>query len=387
VFTPYFPPSVGGLETLVGEYTGVLVERGHVVDVITSSEPGDLPKDEVWRGAAVHRVPMHSPLYRHDVSRISEVRREISALKRDLTPDVLHVQMADGSVFFHSLTEAAYAGPTVVTVHSALAAAEAREGTPLHRALVSAEWITGPSASMLEQTYRLVPSIEPRSSVVLNGMDTGRIAVSPLPFDPPRVLLLGRLVDEKGFDVALRACAQVVASMPDVRVLVAGDGPARADLVALVDDLGLTEKVEWLGSVPGDGVPAVLARATVVAMPSRYAEPFGLVAVEAALAGRPVVASAVGGLPEVIHHERTGLLVPPDDTAALTAALQRVLGDRALATRLGTAGRRRAETDFAIDRHVDAFESIFARLVSEGAQAEQEGTMNTAETVADRGAR
>jgi len=136
--------------------------------VLTSSEPGDLPKDETWRGAAVHRLPLHSPLFRQDVSRITQVRTEISALKRDLAPDVLHVHMADGSVFFHSLTAAAYTGPTVVTVHSALAAAEAPDGTPLHRVLLSAEWVTGCSQSMLEQTTRVVPEIAPRSSVVLN---------------------------------------------------------------------------------------------------------------------------------------------------------------------------------------------------------------------------
>jgi glycogen(starch) synthase len=364
VFTPYFPPVLGGLETLLGEYVGALAERGHVVDVLTSSEPGDLPEEDTWRGVAVHRVPMHSPLYRQDVSRISQVRKQVAALKHDLAPDMLHVHMADGSVFFHTLTEPAYTGPTVVTVHSALAAAEAHLGTPLHRVLTAADWVTGCSRSMLEQTRRVVPEIVRRSSVVLNGMDTGRISVSALPFDPPVVLLLSRLVPEKGIDVALHACVRVSSELPDVQVALAGDGPEREALVALVDELDLGDTVEFLGGVPMHDVAAVLQRATVVVVPSRYEEPFGLVAVEAGLAGRPVVASRVGGLPEVVEDGRNGLLVPQDDPDALADAILTVLRNPGFAQRLGAEGRARAERDFGLDRHVTAYEELFLELLA-----------------------
>jgi glycogen(starch) synthase len=364
VFTPYFPPNLGGLETLLGEYVGGLTEHGHAVDVLTSTEPGDLAEEDTWRGAAVHRVPLHSPLYRQDVSRISQVRKKVTALKQDLAPDVLHVHMADGSVFFHTLTAPAYTGPTVVTVHSALAAAEAHPGTPLYRVLTTADWVTGCSQSMLEQTWRVVPEIAPRSSVVLNGMDTSRIAVSPVPFDPPVVLLLSRLVQEKGIDVALHACVRVRRELPDVKVALAGDGPERDALVALIDELDLGSTVERLGGVPMHDVPALLERATVVVVPSRYEEPFGLVAVEAGLAGRPVVASRVGGLPEVVEDGRNGLLVPPDDPDALAAAVLTVLRDPGLAERLGAEGRVRAERDFGLDRHVTAYEELFLQLLA-----------------------
>ena len=115
VFTPYFPPNLGGLETLLGEYVGVLAARGHVVDVLTSSEPGDLPADTTWRGATVHRLPLHSPVYRQDVARIARVRADVAAHKRDFAPDVVHVHLADGTVFFHALTRDAIECATVVT--------------------------------------------------------------------------------------------------------------------------------------------------------------------------------------------------------------------------------------------------------------------------------
>ena len=97
-------------------------------------------------------------------------------------------------------------------------------------------------------------------------------------------------------------------------------------------------------------------------MPSRI-EPFGLVALEAAQLGRPVVASAVDGLPEVVVHGETGLLVPPDDPAALARAIAVLLDDPLRARALGAAARRRAETVFAWDRYVAAHEQLFEKIL------------------------
>ncbi len=365
MFTPYFPPNLGGLETLLGEYVGVLAARGHAVDVLTSSEPGDLPARASWRGASVHRLPLHSPVYRQDVARIAHVRADVAERKREFAPDVVHVHLADGTVFFHALTRDAIDCPTVVTIHSAVVAAEATPGTPSHQVLTAADWVTGCSASMLEQVLRVVPEIATCSSVVLNGLDVTRLSPTPLAFDPPCVLLLGRLTYEKGFDVALRACAEVVREFPSLRVVLAGDGPARASLTALADDLGLDDRLDVRGAVPSPDVSALLAGATVVAVPSRYEEPFGLVALEAALAARPVVASRVGGLPEVVVDGETGMLVPSDDPHALADGLRAVLRDPDRASRLGAAGRGRAERDFSVERHTTEFETLFERLVNE----------------------
>jgi glycogen(starch) synthase len=327
-----------------------------------------LPAEATWRGASVHRFPLHSPVYRQDVARIAQVRVELAAHKREFAPDVVHVQLADGTVFFHALTRDAVDCATVVTVHSAVVAAEATPGTPSHQVLTTADWVTGCSGSMLDQVRRVVPDIVERSSVVLNGLDPTRLSPTPVPSEP-LVLLIGRLTPEKGFDVALRACASVARDVSGLRVLLAGDGPERESLRALADELGIGEAVELLGPVASDDVGVLFERATVVALPSRYAEPFGLVALEAALAGRAVVASRVGGIPEVVLHGETGVLVPSDDTGALAIALGALLRDPGRAAALGLAARARAERDFTVGEHTAKFEVLFERLVAERVRA------------------
>jgi glycosyltransferase involved in cell wall biosynthesis len=364
-FTPYFPPSVGGLETLVSELVVDLARRGHTVEVLTSSEPQGLPPTDDWHGVPVYRFPLHSPIYRNEVRRLAEVRTAVAARKVAFAPDVVHVHLADAAVLYHVLTESAYPAPAVVTVHSAIAA-EAQPGTVLHRGLLDADIVTACSRSMLDQVVAAVPEVAARGRVVLNGIDTARIDASPLPEGDPCVLLLGRFVPDKGLDVGVRAVAALVEEFPTLRVLLVGDGVERAALLALADELGIAARVEAPGALPPHAVADVFARATVVAVPSRYPEPFGLVAVEAGLAGRPVVASAAGGLPEVVDDGVTGLLVPQEDPAALAGALARVLRDRELATQLGAAGRARALEQFAMSRHTDEFEALYRELAGDG---------------------
>jgi glycogen(starch) synthase len=122
--------------------------------------------------------------------------------------------------------------------------------------------------------------------------------------------------------------------------------------------------VDFLGWVHPDRVLALMNDSTMVLMPSRVPEGFGLVALQAAQMNRPVVASGVGGVMEVVVHEETGLLVEPADEGALAGAIIALLGDPARAERLGRAGRRRAETELGWERHVDAYDALLRRLAA-----------------------
>ena len=187
-----------------------------------------------------------------------------------------------------------------------------------------------------EEARRRVLPFNQDTRVVPSGVDTGRYArVPPLASvsaECPVVLLApGRLSDPvKGGAVLLEACDRLWARRTDFRLLLTMRRP------------WLRPYAEGLGWLDADALLAAYARCDVCVVPAIWPEPFGIVAVEAMAAGRPVVASAVGGLASTVVDGETGLLVPPGDPAALAAALERLLDDRALAARLGASGRDRA---------------------------------------------
>src|SRR5262249_53155861 len=157
-------------------------------------------------------------------------------------------------------------------------------------------------------------------SVIYNGIEAPPLAHAPLPFDAPRLLCVGRLAVEKGFDLALNAFASVARRFPKARLIIAGDGPVRSQLERQTGDLGLTGSVEFPGWVDPEDVVALINTSTMLLIPSRL-ESFPLVALQGALMARPVVASTVGGLPEIVVHGETGLLFAKEDNVGFVEAL------------------------------------------------------------------
>ena len=163
---------------------------------------------------------------------------------------------------------------------------------------------------------------------------------------------MSRLTAQKGIDVAIRA----LPSLPDDIVLVVlGDGPDRESLERLARELGVERRAFLLGRVPD--VAAWLRRADVFVHPARW-EGFGLAVLEAMLAGLPVVATNVSSLPELVVDGETGLLVAPDDPAALAAGVSSAL-ERST---LGDAGRVRARSEFSVARMADRHAALYERV-------------------------
>ncbi len=173
----------------------------------------------------------------------------------------------------------------------------------------------------------------------------------------PIVFSAGRLVPKKGFDTAIRAMKQVVEAVPEARLLIAGNGPEEGRLRALAHQLHLRDHVRFLGPIPHHDLRRYYNLADVFLMAGHEVpgdvEGFGLVYLEANACGTPVIGSRVGGVPDAIRHEQTGLLVPPRNPAATAQAVIRLLRDSELTRRLGEQGRQRVLTEATWDHIAD----------------------------------
>jgi L-malate glycosyltransferase len=195
-----------------------------------------------------------------------------------------------------------------------------------------------------------------RIRVVPNGISVDRFPprTSSRPFTT--IITVANLRREKAHEVLIDAVARVAPRWPAVAALIVGDGPRRRELETLARARGVADRVTFLGH--REDVPELLHQADVFVLTSR-SEAFPNGVMEAMAAGLPVVASGVGGLPDLIEHGRTGLLVPPDDPGTLAAALESLVRSPQYACDLGAAAREEIVRRYSFDRMVRAFEHLY----------------------------
>lgn len=333
-----WPPDVGGPATHSPELAGWLAERGHDVTVLTTaaSEPAPVPYRLEW-------VPRsHPPGLRH-----AEYAARLALLTR--TADVAYVNSV--------LTRGAFGAraPLVVKLTDDPAYERARrlglfagdlDAFQRHRGgLRVAALRKARDAALRRADVVLCPSgylarlaagwgVDPgRVEVVENAIpETGEVGPSRFGAERPLFSFAGRLGAAKALDVLLRALAQVEGAS----LVLAGDGPERASLERLVEELGVGDRVVFAGPLPRAEVLA-LHRAADAAVLSSAWENFPHAVVEALAVGTPVVSTDVGGVAEVVRDGENGLLVPAGDPAALAAALARIVAEPGLRDRLAAA--------------------------------------------------
>ncbi len=364
----------GGQNVHVAELARHLAAEGHVVDVYTRRDDPDLPERvTLTDGVDVVHVDAGPPvpLPKDELLPWMDAMGDRLATywsDPDLRPDVVHAHfwmsgLASVRGAERSRSADGVRVPVVQTFHALGSVKRRHQGaadtSPRDRVRLEAglcrdvDAVVATCHDEVDELHALGAPVE-RIRVVPCGVDLGHFTpgTDRAAQDAPgadatrlRLLSIGRLVERKGVGTVVEA----LPDLPDVELLVAGgpppdalhDDPEAARLAALAERLGVADRVRFLGAVAHGDVPALLRTVDVVVCTPWY-EPFGIVPLEAAACGRPVVGSAVGGLLDTVVDGRTGLLVPPRDPAAVAAAVGR-LADRQTRLRFGAAARLRAE--------------------------------------------
>lgn len=365
-WTEGFHPYTGGTEILGSTLLAGLRERGHAFTVVTSHGPLDLPDRDEHEGIPVHRLPFHSAVTGGNPALMLGILKRLDRIEREARPDITHVNAVGASLVFHLRSSAPHA-PWAFTPHAPLAGQRTGPDTILGQAFRSADWTVCLSEAQRRSITQIAPWTRDRSSVIYCALEPPKGDPSPLPFDPPCLVGLGRQVRDKAFDVALDAFGAIAERFPEVRLVLVGEGPEQPALQRQAESLGVAARVDFPGRVP-DTRP-YLDAATLVLMPSRWEETFGLVALEAALMGRPVVAARAGALTEVVRDGVTGLLFDKEDADGMARRIGLLLERPEVARRMGRAARARALDVFGLERCIDRYDELY-RLLASGERRE-----------------
>lgn len=368
---------LGGAETLIAQLGRVSAEAGIELSVLSlhGRSPERSRLEPLLRESGVE--PEYLGVRR--TLDVSGFRRLVGHL-RQTRPDVVHAHLEMAMTM--AIPAARRAGiPAVGTFHhvhrplSGRASGRERLAVEIATRSAAAIFVSQASLNSFAERYRRSRPVPASWTVVHNGIDLDYFTpqagggMAPLPadlgLDPagtgPVITILAALRDFKGITHAIDAWPAVLAGQPTARLLLVGSGEQEQSLRAQVARLGLAGSVIFAGM--RSDVPDVLRGSDLVVLPSIYGENLPTVLMEAGGCGRPVVASDVGGISDIVADGETGLLTPPGDSPAIAAAVLRLLADADLRDRMGEAGRRRMERLFDARLWARSLHAVYRKAI------------------------
>lgn len=369
LFPSAYHPAVGGVEEATRHLGRQLVALGHHVLILTERWPRHLPAVERIEGIDVHRIPFRTPA-NNLKSQISyplthhRIRAKVRDVLGTFRPDLLHVQCIGGNAFYARLAKEDLHLPLFVTTQGDLSLYAGTHylnsrfmDRELPKVIRAADYLTACSQHTLEEMVQAMGSnCACPTQAILNGISLQAFErQAPYQHHRPYILGLGRLIHKKGFDLLLKAYA--IADLTEHDLIIAGAGEEETALKALATKLSIQDRVHFFGMANREQVRALFQGCAFYVLPSRK-EPQGIVLLEAMAAEKATLASRVGGIPEVLVDNETGLLVSPEDVKAIAKALQVLADNPQACRRMGLNARRHAtQFDWALitETYIEAY--------------------------------
>ena len=377
--THYFPPHKGGIEQVSYEQSKRLTQKGYQIDVLTSKFEGR--NLNPMKGLTIHHYPSLNVAKRFGVpypiisSNAYKIFDKIIS-ECDLVHAHGHVYMAS---YLAGLVAKKHKKPFIVTQHNTFID---------YRSFLNAveqvnDFVIGKSVlknadriiTVSKETMKYVLSLgadKTKTSVIHNGVDINRFHPMnkeesrkqlELPTDRKIILSVRRLVYKNGLGTLIESVPPVAQKHPDILFVVAGKGPSRKLIENRIKELKTQNNIKLAGFVPDNQLSTIYAAADQFVLPSASGEGLPLVLLEAMSTGLPVIATAVGGTPEIVTQNKNGVLIPPKNPTAMADAILTLLENKNLALSIGEAARKTIEQKFSWEENVRQLEKIYKELL------------------------
>ena len=377
--THFFPPHMGGIEKVSYEQSKRLTEFGYEIDVLTSKIKGQ--NERPAKGIRVFAYPTLNLAERigvpYPVLSFKAYRKFVQVIKKcDLVHAHGHVYM---SSYMAGKVAKKYKKPFIVTQHNTFIDYQSilnilehlNDFTIGKSVLKCANRIITVSKETMKYVLKLGAD-KSKTSVIYNGVDTDYFhpvnkeesrKKLGLPKNRKIILSVRRLVYKNGLDTLIESVPLLTRDHPDLLFVVAGKGPSRKLIEDRIKELGIDANIKLTGFVPDRLLPLYYDAADYFILPSASGEGLPLVLLEAMACGLPVIATTVGGTPEIIKHMKNGVLVPPRNPEAMAETMSKLLSEERLGATIGEEARRIVEDRFTWEKNLRQLQDIYKKVI------------------------
>ncbi len=361
LITQYFNV-VGGIESLLKSLIPEYERRGHEIDVIVTREQAAAGSTvALGRNTREVFLPLHphQGLARWALTCLPDTIRLAKHLRKARI-DIAHSHLFDWSLIPQVVAACEITRTPLVQTWHSVTDFNSRARRLMVRSLRGADALTAVTGAMRQGFEHLLPAAKD-AVIISNGIDVEAAQkAAPYQHGRPYIFCACRLtLPDKAVDALITSFGAIAGNHPDVDLLVAGEGPSRDAIAKHIRSLGLDRRVKLLGKADAAQIRSLNRGALFFAMPSRFLEGQGIVYLEAMAAGRAVIGTNIGGVPEAITHGENGLLVEMNDIAGFADALKTLLDNPSLSEAMGQRGFARASREYRISRIAERYLEIY----------------------------